>query len=335
MIKRPKRRRWRRRHATFLLLLLIIIMVTTSPFIWRLNRLRQAESVYDVQRVKEELQWWEEKGSKFNQLAMIRDASLWVELNVGGENLDSKLVMDQDEKHQFWSLLLYLQQGKITEAQNVLNRLTETALGQLGQGLLAMAKGEVEESSRLLAEAAMDWKTMPKQAQVLRRLTLAQIALVRGDLQIAQLELEAAQRLEPSNPANLSVAFDIAIGEGQWEKAHELSQIIAKQTWRPKNTLFETKRALLAIPENNLQELSDSLSALSELPRGDAYLIYVKGVHALSKGQLQEGKSLLERALKSGLEGGVMVDAQKALDQVTARQNAERSLRLIVDKTIE
>lgn len=330
MLKRRKHSRWKRRHTTFLLLTLIILMVTTLPFIWRLNRLRQAERVYDVQRVQVELQWWEEKGSVLNQLAMIRDASLWLELNVGGENLDSKLAMYHDEKHQFWSFLFYLQQGKMNEAQNVLNQLAKTSLGQLGQGLLSMAKGDVEESSRLLAEPKQDWKTLPKQAQTLRYLTLAQVALIRGDHQVAQFELEAAQRLEPSNPACLSVAFDIAMGEGKWDKAQELSQMIVKQTWRSKNSLFETKRAVLAIQNNNLQELSNSLSALKELPSGAVYLNYVNGVHALSKGQLQEGKSLLETALKSGLEGGLKVDAQKALDQVTARQKVDQKLRSVI-----
>ncbi|HUS88943.1 MAG TPA: hypothetical protein VMW91_06175 [Desulfosporosinus sp.] len=76
--------------------------------------------------------------------------------------------------------------------------------------------------------------------------------------------------------------------------------------------------------------LGGSISALTELPQGDACINYVNGVHALSKGQLQEGKSLLERALKSGLEGGLKADAQKSLDQVTSRQNADRILRSIV-----
>lgn len=330
MIKRRKRSCWKRRHTTYLLLLFIILMVTTSPFIWRLNRLRLAESTYDVQRVQEELQWWEEKGSLFDQLAMIRDASLWLELNVGGENLDSKLAVYQDEKHQFWSFLLYLRQGKLTEAENVLNRLAKTSLGQLGQGLLSMAKGEVEESNQILAEAEVDWKTMSKQAQTLRHLTLAYALVIMGDHQGTHTELEAAQRLEPNNPAFLTVAFDIAIREGQWAKAKELSQIIVTQTWRPKNTLFETKKAVLAIYENNMPEFSDSLSALKELPQGDACINYVNGVHALSKGQLQEGKYLLEQALKSGLEGGLEADAQKSLDQVTMRQAADQSLRSIV-----
>ena len=330
MLKRRKRSPWRRRQTMFLLLLLIILMVTASPFIWRMDSLRRAESIYDVPRVKEELQWWEVNGGLFNKLGMIKDASLWLELNIGGTNLESKLAVYQDEKHQFWLFLLNLQKGKMNEAQNVLNILAKTPLGQLGQGMLAMAQGDEEESSRLLAEAELNWKTMPKQAQALRHLTLAQAAMIRGDHQVAQTELEAAQRLEPNNPACLSVAFDIAIGEGQWAKAQELSRIIVTQTWRPKNTLFETKKAVLAIHENNMQELSDSLSALKELPKGDACINYVNGVHALSKGQLQEGKSLLERALKSGLEGGLKADAQKSLDQVTARQNADRILRSII-----
>jgi len=314
----------------FLLLFLIIVMVIASPFIWRTERLKRAESIYDVPRVKEELQWWEVHGGFLNKLGMIKDASLWLELNMGGTNLESKLAGHQDEKHQFWLFLLNLQKGKMTEAQKVLNLLAKTPLGQLGQGMLAMVKGDEQESSRLLAEAELDWKTVPKQAQVLRHLTLAQAAMSRGDHQVTRTELEAAQRLEPNNPACISLAFNIALGEGQWAKARELSRIIVSQTWRPKNTLFETKKAVLAIHENNMQELSDSLSALKELPGGDACINYVNGVHALSNGQLQEGKSLLERALKSGLEGGLKADAQKSLDQVTARQKADRILRSII-----
>lgn len=329
LLKRRKRN-LRRRWTTFLLLFLTILMVSSSPFLWHLDRLRKAESVYDVQRVKEELHWWEGHGGLLNKLEMIRDASLWLELNVGGKDLESKLAMYPDEKHQFWLFLLNLQKGKMTEAQTVLNRLDKTPLGQLGQGLISMAKGEVEESSRLLAEAELDWKTLPKQAQALRSLTLAQVALIKGDHQGAQTELEAAQRLDPSNPACLAVAFNIAIGNEDWVKAQELSRIIVNQTWSPKNTLFETKRAVLAIRVNNLQELSDSLSALKELPRGDVCINYVNGIQALSKGQLQEGKSLLEQALKNGLDGGLKEDAQKSLDQVTARQNADRSLHSIL-----
>jgi len=329
LLKRRKRSLWRRRHTTFLFFGLIILLGATSPFIWRMDRLRQAESAYDVPRAKEELAWWEAHGGPFNQLAIIRDVSLWLELNAGGDDLESKLSMYPDEKHQFWLFLLSMQKGKMTEAQNVLNLMGKTPLAQLGHGMLLIAQGDTEESSHLLAETEIDWKTMSMQAQAMRHLTLAQSAMILGDHQVTQTELEAAQRLQPNNPACLTVAFNIAIGEGQWTKAQELSQIIGTQTWRPKNTLFETKKAVLAIHDDNSQELSDSLSSLKELPQGDAYINYVNGVHALSKGELQDGKALLERALKSGLEGGVKVDAQKSLDQVTARQNADRSLRVL------
>lgn len=329
MVKRHKSSPRRRRRTTFFIIFLVIIMVASSPFIWRLDRIRQAESAYDVQKVQEELQWWGAHGGLLNKLGMIKDASLWLELNVGGENLESKLAMYDDEKHQFWLFLLNLQKGKLTDAQDILTRLDQTPMGQLGQGLILMSKGDVEESSQVLA-AEQDWKSIPKHAQTLRHLTLAHAAMIMADYQGAQTELEAAQRLEPNNPACLTVAFDLAIGERQWDKAKELSQLLVAQTWYPKNTLFETKKAVLAIQENDVQELSNSLSALEELPQGDACISYVNGVHALSKGQLQEGKSLLERALKSGLEGGVKAEAQKSLDQVITRQNADRNLHSIV-----
>jgi hypothetical protein len=329
--KRRKHSFRRRRYTTFLLLFLLIITVTTSPFVWRLDRLRRAESDYGVQRVKEELQWWEVHGGLLNQLAVIRDARFWLYLNVGGENLEFELAMDQDEKHQFWLFLMKLQKGQVAEAQNVLNRLDKTPLGQLGQGIMSMTKGDVEESRRLLGETEMDWKTIPKQAQVLRHLTLAQAAVIMGDHQVTQTELKGAQRLEPNNPVCLSMAFDIAIGDARWAQAQELSGIIEAQTWRPKNTLFETKRAVLAIHNNDMQALTECLSALKELPTGEASINYVKGVQALSKGQLQEGQSFLVGALKIGLEGGLKVDAQKSLDQVTSRQNADRALRSMVD----
>ena len=330
MFKQRKRSLRRRRQTTFLALILIIIMLTISPFVWRMDRLRRAEYSYDIQKVQEELQWWEMHGGFLNKLKMIRDVSLWYDLNIGGDNLEVKLAEYQDEKHQFWLFLLNLQNGKMKEAQNILNFMDKTLMGKLGNGLMLMAKGDVEESSQLLGDTELEWKTMPKHAQALRHLTLAQAGMIMGDHQLTQTELDSAMRLDPNNPLCLSLAFDIALEERQWTKAQELSLLIVAQTWRPKNTLFETKKALLAIHENNLQELSNSFFILAELPRGDASINYVKGVHALSKGQLQEGRSLLEQALKSGLEGGLESDAQKSLDQVIARQNAEQSLYSIV-----
>ncbi len=331
-LSKHKRSLKRRRQITYLFFLIIIISVLISPFLWRMNRLRVAESGYDFQKIKVELQWWEEHGSLLNRLGIIRDASLRYQLNIGGENLESELAMYQDDKHQFWLFLQNLRNEKIVEAQNVLNQLDQKQLGQLGQGLISMAQGDVEESVRFLAEAEQDWKSMPKEAQTLRHLTLVKAGMVMGDHQVTQIEFEAAQSLDPNNPACLTMAFDIAIGEGQWAKARELNQIIATQTWRPKNTLLETKKALLAIHENNMQELSDSLSVLMELPLGNASIDYVNGIHALNKGHLQEGRALLESALKSGLEGGLKADAQKSLDQIIARQNVDRSLRLIIDE---
>lgn len=335
MLKRRKRGLRIRRQTTFLLFLLIIIMLTVGPFLWHIERLRQAKSVYNIQEVKVELQWMERHGGLLNNLGLLRDTKLWLELIVGSKDLESKLAAYQDEEHRFWFLSVNLREGKITEAQNILDLLGHSELGQLGQGLMSLAKGDVQESRRLLAETEMDWEKLPLQEQTLRHLTLAQVAIIVGDHPSALAELEAAQRLEPNNPACLSVAFDTAIAERQWTKAFELSCSIDAQTWRPKNTLFETKKAVLAIHENNVQGLSDSLAALKELPQGVFCINYVNSIEALNKGQLQEGKILLERALESGLDGGLKSDAQKALEQVTERQNADRILRSVVDENVE
>ncbi len=335
MLKRRKRGQRRRRQATLLLFFLAILMLTVGPFLWRLESLRHAESVYDVQKVKGELLWLEGHGGLLNNLELIQEAKLWLELNVGSKGLETKLVAYQDEKHRFWLFLIYLQEGKLTEAQNVINQLDKTPQGQLGQGLMSLAKGDAQETRRLLDETEMDWKTLSRQEQNLRCLTLAQAALIIGDNQSIHAELLRAQQLEPNNPACLSVEFDVAIGEGQWAKALELSDSIDAQTWRPKNALFETKKAVLAIHENNIQKLSESLTALKGLPQGDACINYVKGIEVIKKGELQEGKNLLERALKSGFEGGLKADTQKALQQVTERQKADQVLRAVVDGNAE
>lgn len=335
MSKRRKHGQSIRRRTTYLFLLLIIFMLIVGPFLWRLEQLRRAESAYDVPKVSEELQWFKLHGGLFNKLGLINDGKLWLELNVGNKDLESELIAFQDEQHRFWLLLIYLQEGKMTEAQNVLGSIGKTPLGQLGQGLVSWSKGEAEESRRQLAEMEADWNKLPTHDQTLRHLTLAQAAMAVGDQLSTQAELEAAQRLEPNNPGCLSVAFDIALNQGQWAKAIELSHLIVAQTWRPKTALFETKRAILALRENDGQELSDSLASLKELPQGDVSIDYVNGIQALNKGQLQEGKTLLERALNSGLDGGLKTDAQKALEQVIERQKAESALRSVTDGNVE
>ncbi|OLN33698.1 tetratricopeptide repeat protein [Desulfosporosinus metallidurans] len=334
MTKRPlKRGQRRRRQSTFLLLVSIILLLIVGPFAWRMERLRQAENAYDVPKVKAELQWLEVHGGFLTKLGLIKDATLWLELNIGSTDLESKLAVYHDEKHQFWLLLLDMQAGKMTEAQKVIGELGNTPAGELGRGLLSLVKGNAEESRRLLTKTDVGWETLSRHEQTLRHLTLAQASMILGDHPSTQSEFQVAQSLEPQNPACLSMEMDIAIEEGQWTKALELSNTIDSQTWRPKTTLFETKRAVLAIREDNLQKLTDTLSTLKELPRGEATIYYVNGIQALHKGQLQEGKNLLERALKSGLDAGVEADVQKALEQVAERQKADKVLQSVVAKT--
>lgn len=333
MLKRRKRGLRSRRKLLFLLLAIVLVF-TVGPFVWRIEQLRHAKSVYDVQKVQMELLWLEKNAGLLNNLEIIRDTKLWLELNVGSKDLESKLASYRDEKHQFWLYVLYLQKGKIMNAQNILEEMDENSLKLLGKGLMSIAKGDAQQSRRLLTETEMDWKTLSIQEQATRYLTLAQAAMIMGDLQSTQTELKAAQQIDPNNPACLSVAFDVAIEEEQWTKALEFSQLIDAQTWRPRNILYETKKAILAIHEDNILGLSDSLASLKELPQGDVCINYVNGTHALEQGQLEEGKDLLEQALKNGLEGELKADAQKALTQVSDRLKADRNLRAVVAENL-
>ena len=335
MQKRRKHNLKKRRQFTYLLCLLIIFMIIVGPWVWHIEQLGEAKNAYNIQKVNEELRWLEGHGGLLNKFSLITDAKLWLELNVGSQDLESKLTKYQDDQHRFWLFLLHLQDGKMTEAQSVIGPMSGTTLGQLGQALMSLAQGDAEGSRRLLTDSEFDWMKLPRQEQTLRHLTLAQAAMISGDHQSTKVELEAARGLESNNPACLSMAFDIAIEEGQWAKALELSQSIGAQTWRPKTTLFETKKAVFAIHENNLQVLSDSLASLKELLGGEACINYVNGIRTINKGQLQEGKNLLEHALNSGLDGGLKADAQKAVEQITERQKADKALRSIAEGNAE
>lgn len=228
-----------------------------------------------------------------------------------------------------------MQEGKLTDAQNVLGRMSESSLKVLGNGLISISKGDAQETIRILTLAEKEWKSLTIDEQTIRHLALAQAAMIEGDKRTTQNEMQAAQDLNPNNPAYLSMAFDVALKEQQWEKAIELRKLIDAQTWRPANALYETKKALIAIYEGNTHDLSQSLAALEELPQGDACLNYVNGIKVLEEGDLDEGKNLLERALKSGLEGEIKTDAQRALDQIKERQKADQSLRAVVAQTSE
>jgi len=330
---RGLRSRWK---TVLLLLMAILLILTVGPFVWRMQQLKHAKSVYDVQKVQEELLWIEKNASLIKNLEIIRDTKLWLALNVGSKDVDEfELATYQDEKHQFWLYLYYLREGKLSNAQDVLNKMSESSLKSLGNGLMSISKGDAQQSRRLLTETNEDWKALSIDEQTLRHLTIAQAAMIEGDFQTTKTELKAAQNLNTKNPACLSLAFDVAIEEEQWAKAIELSQLIDAQTWRPGNTLYETKKAILAIHEGNIIGLSNNLAALKELPQGEACITYVNGIRVLEEGELEDGKSLLERAIEDGLVGELNVDAQKAINQINERLKADQSLRAIVAETNE
>lgn len=332
-MRRFKRGHRNRSKTIVLFILVIVFLFVAGPFVWRMEKIRQAKSIYDIQRVQQELLWLDKNAGVLNNLGFVKDTELWLELNIGGKNLESKLASYQDEKHQFWLYLLYLQEGKLTDAQSTLDKMSESTLKLLGNGLMLISKGNAEQARLLLTDTDINWRELSIEEQTLGHLTLAQTALILEDRQTAQTELNAAQQLNPNNPAYLSMAFNMAIKDEQWTKAIEFRQSIDAQTWRPPNALYLTKKAILAIHEGDSQGLSDSLGSLKELPEGEACLNYVNGIQALEQGQLEKGKILLATALDKGLVGELKVDAQKALNQVIDREKAELKLRAVVAET--
>lgn len=335
MIRQQKRGLGSRWKKVSLLLLAILFMVM-GPFVWHIQQLKQAKSIYDVDKVQEELVWIEKKASILKKLAIIKDTKLWLALNTGSQNIDEvELTADQDVDHKFWLYLYYLQDAKQSNAQDVLNKISESSLQSLGKGLMSISEGHVQEAKRILTDTEIDWQSLSVDEQATRHLALAQVGMIGGDYQTARTELQAAQKLAPNNPACLSIAFDLALGEEQWANAIELCQLIDAQTWRQANTLYETKKALLAIHEGNIASLNESLDSLKKLSQGDACIKYVNGIKALNEGDLGEGKNLLGQALKDGLEGEIISDAQSTLDQINERQKADQKLRAVVAKTNE
>lgn len=321
----------RRRQITVFFFLLIVLMIAMGPFLWHIQRLRQAENDYEMSEVEHQLQWFKTYGGVLNRLKLLDDANLWLKLNLGQQDLAHDLVSPRDDQQRFWLFLINLRDGNRTEASKQLASLDTTPYGSLGQGLMALTKGDLEEARQRLAQDEATWKSLPRQAQALRSLILTQVAMNMGDAQSTQKELETARQLDPKNPAYLSMAFTVAIWQGEWSNAIELSQTIDKQTWRSPDPLYETQKTILAIHENNETMLSASRAVLKTFPQAEALQSYVSGIDALYHGQIQEGKRDLERAVKGGLEGKIKSDAQAAIAQITERQNADSKLQPVMN----
>jgi hypothetical protein len=294
---------------------------------WKIGRLKQAQDKYDISGVQSELKSLETYGWLLDRFEFMQDTKLWLALNLNSPSLTSELSAYQDDKHRFWLILYDLQLGNIPEAETVLTKISESTRAELAHGLLELANGNPEDSKKRLTETTVDWKSLLRQEQLLRYLGLAHADLEMNDLSSAHSELTAAKILSPSNPAVLATEFELAMKEMQWAKALGLGRTIRTQTWRTKSPLFETQMGLAALHESNQEELEKSLLALKEVANGEAAINYLNGIHAIMNQQTQEGKNLLESALKGGLDGSLKKDALITLDQINARQNVDQRLK--------
>ena len=238
--------------------------------------------------------------------------------------------MENDDKHFFWLFILKIQQNQFEEAQQTLTKIKDSSQLLLAQGLFALATNDPQKTLQLWENKTSMLKDLTRSNQTLLHLAMAQAEIVTGNQQDqAQIELQRAQSLEPKNPACLMVAFEIALKSRDWDQAVLISKLIDEQM-SIKDLNFLTQKAILALQSQDVSMLETSLAELKNMPKGLNYVNYTLGIQALSRGDLDQGKSFLSNAIQNGLDGIVLLDAQQALAQTEMRLNAKKSLRPII-----
>jgi hypothetical protein len=313
----------------FILILGLIIWL--ASFFWHTWKLSFYQRNYEFAKVETEIDWLRLHSGVLANHTVINDADTWLKLNLGQtKGLDEALITSTDKKHIFWRFLLEIKQNRLKEAGTVLHEITDKQYNLLGQGLLALASGKPQETIDLWKNNTDELVYLSKSNQTLWHLAMAQAEIAMNEFDQAKKELQYAQKIEPKNPACLTIAFEIALKTRDWDQAVTISKMIEEHTYL-KNPVLLTERALLALQIQDSALLDSLLSELKLSTKGFNYVNYIKGMQALSQGDLGLGKSYLNDALKNGLDGIFKADAQQALAETKMRLNSEMGLRPIIE----
>lgn len=317
-----------RRWALIPVVLLLLVLV---PYAWHLNKLALAARDYQLEQAKIELAWFNTYGGFLKQLPAIRDQALWIRLVQGeeqsaGGSLEQLLSQYHDDQHRFWLLLWEVKQGDLKRAEQDLTGLTNSPQKALGEGLVALAAGEVDRARKALATGSHG---LSRGEQALWHLAWVQVAMNDGDREKSKAELAAAAKLGPENPAYLDMAFAEALWARNWAEAKSISQRIDAETWRPVNRVYLVTRGLLAVQLQDFAEVQAVLGKLQGLSGSGKYMDYIQGVFSLSQGDTAIGRARLQKALQAGLDGHFKEDATKALSQLEERLGAEKALKVL------
>lgn len=322
-IKRVQR--WRKRRVKGILLMSGIILVVLSLQPMRhLLKLRAAQDRFDMPQVAQEVKWMTERTPWLVKIPLVRDSALWVSLNQGQALSDQAILTPADDKHRFWLLQRKLQEGKITEAEQVLAAIQSSSTQRLGQALVELAQGKTDASLQTLQ--ALPELQLSQEEKVLKELAVSRCLLGKGDEAGAQTAWEKARQLVPDHPAVREEAFDLALIRADWETAERLLPQLEQEQKDQCDLDFQAKKALLFLARGETSQWDEVLKSLDQTAEGKACQAYLLGVQSYQAGDWQAAQKQFNVSLKGPLSLALRQDATQSLQQVNERLSAETHL---------
>jgi hypothetical protein len=327
-----KRRLKKRRAGIYLVIL--ILLLAGGPYLLHMGLLQAAFRQNDVMKLAAECDWLQAHGGHWERLGLIQDAELVLALNQGRlAEAEGRLSGKEDDTHRFWLVLLRLRQDDLSSASQTAAQISAPVLRQLADGLLELARGEDQSAfNEILAIPDQD---LSKSQRTVKYVSLSRLAMAAADLTAAAAYAELAQNNQPRNPVQLWLGFDVALAQGRWQDAWQLSLAMEEQTWRPLSREDLAKKALLLLCLEREGELAPILRELAAVDGGEGLYAYVTAVQALRGGDWQAAQSGLAAAANA--QNDAELDSQiRALgDFVASRIEAEQRLQRLMAGTGE
>lgn len=317
------RRKRKSRKIVFLLIFILAILFAQPA--WHIFQLRSAQDRFDLSQVNTELTWLKLKSPWLNKIPLIRDSAIWLDLNQGKDLSDQDILIQQDDKHRFWLMQVKLQKNKIDEASQVLAGVSSASIQNLGQGLIDLVQEKYDVSYQKL-NAVSDLK-LSKEEKILKALALSHCCLSQGNEAEALKEWDKAHNMAPQHPLVLEEEFDLALIHTDWQKAEQLVSQLELLPGNASNLNFQTKKALLCLALGKTTQWEDILQNLNETSEGKPYQSYLLGIKLYQAGDWKTSQVKFKEALTGQISAAVRQDANKALEQVNERLNAEAQLQ--------
>lgn len=304
----------------------LVISMSLLPALGHIKGVRSAVDRYDVEKLAVELAWFDTHAEWLKRLPLIRDGELWLKLSLGEyDGLEERLQAFRDDKHQFWLLQVHLLLGDKEKAQAALAGLESESRHALGEALIEVYAGD-HLNARKKLELTGD-SGLSLEERVLKAITSARVEMALNNDKGAQAAWAEAKKLAAEHPLVQETEWDLALAEGQWGRALELSdQLTSLSGNTSRRELLLTKKALLALTVGERRVYEETVSQLTGQKNGEALISYLAGNEHYAQGDFKGASERLQNALKLGLPDAVRDDAESALKQVNERVQAELAL---------